>query len=125
MKSLKNLEKLLNERGFELRYEKYGYYDNVPVAVKQASNYQTVNGYNTELKIFLVYEIINHDTNSSTIDSILAWNLTKEEIEKVIDKTLLYFQNNGYWYEYTNNSFGRIDVRNGKVKRINYIEEVI
>lgn len=34
MKSVKNLEKLLNERGFELRYEKYGYYDNVPVAYK-------------------------------------------------------------------------------------------
>lgn len=124
MKSLKILKKLLNERGFELRYEKYGYYDNVPVAYKKSNNYN-MNNERVDLKIFLVYDIFNHDINSSTIDSILGWNLTKEEIEKVINEIELSFLNKGYWYEYTNNSFGRIDIRNGKVKRINYIEEVI
>lgn len=123
MKSLKNLKKLLNERGFELKYEKYGYYDNVPVAYKKSNNYN-MNNERVDLKIFLVYDIINHDTNSSTIDSILGWNLIKEEIEKVLNITESNFENKGNWYEYTNNSFGRIDIRNGKVKRKNYIDEM-
>ena len=123
MKSVKNLEKLLNERGFELRYEKYGYYDNVPVAYKKSEHYD-INRYRVDLRIFLVYDIINYDTRSSTIDNIISWNLTKEEIERVLDKTERYIDNTGYWYEFINNSFGRIEVRNGKIKRTNYIDEI-
>lgn len=115
MKNEKNFEKLLNKMGFELAYEKYGYYNCVPVAVKN------IEGYTEKLKIFMIYDITNYDTNSSTIDSILAWNLTKKEIENVINQIEYDFRNNSDWYNYTNVCFGQINVRNGKIKRMNYI----
>lgn len=123
MKSLKNLEKLLNKKGFELRYEKYGYYDNVPVAYKK-SEYYNIENERIELKIYLVYDIINYDNHNSTIIGILSYNLTRKEIENVIEKVEYNFETQGNYYEYTNRGFGRIEIRNGKVKRINYIDEV-
>ena len=117
MKSVKNLEKLLNERGFELRYEKMGYYDNVPLAVKQIDD--------EEIKIFLVYEIINYDTRSSTIDFILKYDITKAEIINVIERYLDLLIESPYGQYFENSVvFGRIEVLNGKIKRTNYIDEI-
>lgn len=117
MKSLKNLEKLLNERGFELRYEKMGYYDNVPVAIKQIDD--------EEIKIFLVYEIINYDTRSSTIDFIFKYDITKSEILNYINKYLNFFIESPYGQYFENSVvFGKNEILNGKSKMTYYIDEM-
>lgn len=54
MKTEKNLEKVLNERGYNLEWGRYGYFDCVPFAVKRDSfnDIRVALGFNTFNNIY-------------------------------------------------------------------------
>lgn len=120
MKTMISLRRLLESKGYELEFERYNYWNNVPVAVKKC---ETLEGKTNELKVYLIFTIMNLDYRNETIDEILPYNLTKKEISNYLDYIEKNFKNSFFYYDYNNRVFGHIAIINGKVKRDNYYKE--
>ena len=92
MKNLQNLKKKLNNLGYELIFDRFGYWDNVPFAV---------NNNNPSFKTALAFSIY-HDDSSSYIDC-LDDNTPFSIIEKSLKANSLRL---GY-YDYSKNRLSK------------------
>lgn len=94
MKNWKNLEKVLNKRGYDLEWDKYGYFNCVPFATKDNVNLALC--YNTENAIYRNYSIA----------TVLNLNFTKKQINDILDNFEEYVKKcnkKGYTKEFYNN----------------------
>ena len=74
MKTEKNLEKVLNNKGWNLEWKKYSYWDCIPYAIKG------------EKEIALCFSIENTIYKSYSIATVLEINMTAKKLSFLLDK---------------------------------------
>lgn len=108
MKTEKNLEKVLNNKGWNLEWKKYSYWDCIPYAVKR------------EKEIALCFSTENTIYKSYSIATVLEINMTAKELEYLLNK-MEHLINTKKDYLINNSDLGNIKyLRNKTITQYTY-----